>query len=198
MSAEPRERVVRSKDGVRIGFLELGSGPPLVIVHPSVSSGDAWLPVAGRLAERFTCHLMDRRGRGRSGDAIDYSLEREGEDIAAVLEAAGPGAHLLGHSYGAVCALEAACRVPVDLLVLYEPPLAVDGRFAERLQKVLGPYRAAIANDRLDEALCAGLREAVDLSDAEARQRKRSAPRVAPGPSAPSVRQMGSVAVTRH
>lgn len=145
---------VRSADGTRIGFLKLGSGPGLVFCHGSLSTGHDWLPVATRLADRFTCYVMSRRGRGRSDEAPDRSLDREIEDITAVLEAAGPGAHLLGHSYGAICALETAGRSSrVDRLVLYEPPLPVDG-------PVVGPaletYRAAIASGRHEDALLAG------------------------------------------
>ena len=123
MSAESEEHTVHSADGTKIGFVRLGSGPSLVLVHGGVNTRDAWLPVATVIANQFTCYVMDRRGRGRSGDGPEHSLDRECEDIKAVLDFAGPGAHLLGHSYGAICALEAACRFPVGRLVLYEPPL---------------------------------------------------------------------------
>jgi pimeloyl-ACP methyl ester carboxylesterase len=71
---------------------------------------------------------MDRRGRGESGDTEPYALEREFEDVAAVVNAAGRQVNLLGHSYGALCALEAAVRTPhLRKLVLYEPPFPVEG-----------------------------------------------------------------------
>src|SRR5690606_30206164 len=98
------------RDGTRIGYLRLGEGPGLVFSHGSLTTGDDWLPVASRLADRFTCYVMSRRGRGRSAAGPAHSLERECEDIAAVLAEAGPGAYLLGHSYGAICALETALR----------------------------------------------------------------------------------------
>jgi pimeloyl-ACP methyl ester carboxylesterase len=104
---------------------------------------------------------MDRRGRGRSGDTADYGLARECEDIKAVLSVAGPRAHLLGHSYGAICALEAALRVPIGRLVLYEPPLPIAGPL---VGAALEPYRAAVADGQLEEALTIGLRDIVHLS----------------------------------
>src|SRR6266849_4419003 len=78
-SVEPISEVARSADGSSIGFLRLGSGPALLFVHGSLSSGESWLPVATAMAGRFTCYVMDRRGRGRSGDTADYSLQRECE-----------------------------------------------------------------------------------------------------------------------
>jgi pimeloyl-ACP methyl ester carboxylesterase len=71
---------------------------------------------------------MDRRGRGESGDTEPYALEREFEDVAAVVDAAGPQVNLLGHSYGALCAMEAALRTThLHKLLLYEPPFPVKG-----------------------------------------------------------------------
>jgi pimeloyl-ACP methyl ester carboxylesterase len=161
VNAESIEGVVRSADGASIGFLQLGSGPAVVFAHGSLSTGESWLQVAAAMAGKFNCCLLDRRGRGLSGDAGDYSIEKEVEDIQAVLDAAGPGSSLLGHSYGAVCALEAALRVRIDRLVLYEPPLPVDGPL---VGSALEPYRKAIANNQLDEALMIGLTQFVRMN----------------------------------
>ena len=76
------EGSVRSGDGVSIGFARIGNGPALVLVHGSLSDGDDWRKVVSLLAGRFTCYIMDRRGRGRSGDSPEYSIEREYEDVA--------------------------------------------------------------------------------------------------------------------
>ena len=116
---------VRSADGTLIGYRKVGSGPvPLVIVPGAFNSSDQWTPVAMALAEHCTCYVMDRRGRPLSGDmGAGYDLEKEVEDIEAVLGKAGPDACLLGHSSGAIYALEAARRFAVEGLVLYEPPL---------------------------------------------------------------------------
>lgn len=164
MAAQPAEREARSADGTRIGFVELGSGPPLILVHGGVSDGGQWLPVAQAMSGTSTCFLMDRRGRGRSGDAAGYSLEREAEDIKAVLDAAGPDANLLGHSYGAICALEAACRFPVRRLVLYEPPLLFVGPRSEQLVE---RFRAAVESHELGEALALFLKEGPQLPEAD-------------------------------
>ncbi|MGA7831704.1 MAG: alpha/beta hydrolase [Terracidiphilus sp.] len=153
--AEVTEGAVRSADGTRIGFRRLGSGPAIVFVHGSVSTHTDWMLVARLLAERFTCFAMDRRGRAKSGEGMAaYSMEREVEDIAAVLAVAGPGAALAAHSYGAICALHTAMRHPVTRLALYEPPLPVGGLIAG---EKLAPYAAAIAEGDLDKALEMGL-----------------------------------------
>ena len=157
--AEVAEGSVRSADGTRIGFRRLGSGPAVVFVHGSVSTHTDWMPVARLLASRFTCFAMDRRGRAKSGEGVGpYSIEREYEDIAAVLAAAkvetGSDAALVGHSYGAICALGAAMRHSVTRLVLYEPPLPAGGLIAG---ENLVPYAAAVAEGDLDKALELGL-----------------------------------------
>jgi len=172
MSHDQSEGSVRSADGTQVGFLKLGSGPAIVFVHGSLTTGEQWLPVASGLAEGFTCYLMDRRGRGRSGDSQDYSLSKECEDIKSLLDVAGSGACLLGHSYGAICALEAANRQPVPNLVLYEPPLPIQ-------HSVIGPafddVRAAVAKNDLDAALTIGLRDMVRVSASELGELKESA-----------------------
>jgi pimeloyl-ACP methyl ester carboxylesterase len=164
MGESVSEREALSADGTPIGFALLGSGPPLVIVHGSVSTAEHWLGVARHLAGRFTCHVMDRRGRGRSGDASGHAIEREAEDVRAVLDAAGPGAHLLGHSYGAICALEAARKSPPARLVLYEPPLLVGASQAERLAT---SNAELIARGEAEEALASFLREGPEVPEEE-------------------------------
>jgi pimeloyl-ACP methyl ester carboxylesterase len=122
-AAETREEVV-SQDGTRLAVWRTGEGPPLVLVHGTTADHSRWAPVLPAFEEHFTVLSMDRRGRGGSGDAQDYAFEREYEDVAAVVESAGEPAHLIGHSHGAVCALEGALLTDrVKRLVLYEPPL---------------------------------------------------------------------------
>lgn len=152
---------VRSKDGTNIRFSRFGSGPAVVFVHGSLSVGTDWQGVTQSLARDFTCILMDRRGHGRSDAGCGpYGIDREYEDVTAVLSVAGPNASLVGHSYGAICALGAAMRVPVRRLVLYEPPLPIGGLIAgEHLE----PYRRAVKDGRLDDALEIGLTEFVRL-----------------------------------
>lgn len=97
---------VRSSDGTRIGVHTLGSGPPVVLVHGAWNWAEHWMDVAEQLADAYTCSVMDRRARGSSGDHDEYSFDREIDDVAAVLEDAGPDSSLLGHSSGAIYALE--------------------------------------------------------------------------------------------
>lgn len=153
------EGSTHSADGTRIGFRRLGHGPAVVFVHGSVSTHTDWMPVARLLADRFTCFAMDRRGRAKSGEGVGpYSIEREYEDIEAMLAVAktvtGSEAALVAHSYGAICALGVAMRHPVPKLVLYEPPLPVGGLIAG---ENLPPYVAAIEQGDLDKALDWGL-----------------------------------------
>lgn len=157
------EGSVYSADGTRIGFFRLGEGPAVIFVHGSISTHTDWMPVAKLLSRSFSCVVMDRRGRGKSAlENSPYSMERECEDIAAVAEAAGPGAALVGHSYGALCTLETALRVPVPRMVIYEPPLRVGGPIAGQY---LAPYAAAIERGDIDAALEIGFARFTRFSD---------------------------------
>jgi pimeloyl-ACP methyl ester carboxylesterase len=143
---------VASKDGTPIAYRRSGEGPPLVLVHGTSADHSRWKPVLPAFERRFTVYAVDRRGRSGSGDSEDYSIEREFEDVAAVVHSIGAPVNLLGHSYGAVCALEAALLTSnVRKLVLYEPGMNVTG------EQVYPPGFV----DRLDVMLEAGDREAV-------------------------------------
>lgn len=112
-----------SSDGTPIAYERGGAGPPLVVVHGTTSDHSTWELVLPELQEHFTVYSMDRRGRGESGDGggAGYDIEREFEDVVAVIDSIGEAACLIGHSYGAICALEAALRSGlVHRLVLYE------------------------------------------------------------------------------
>ncbi|MCZ7544560.1 MAG: alpha/beta fold hydrolase [Anaerolineae bacterium] len=114
---------VRSQDGTPIAYHRNGEGPPLVLVHGAIASHARWAAITPALAQRYTVYAIDRRGRGESGDAESYAMAREFEDVAAVVDAIGEGVNLLGHSFGALCALEAALLTPhVRRLIAYEPP----------------------------------------------------------------------------
>src|SRR3954447_1935158 len=144
-----------SADGTRIGWGGAGEGAPLVLLHGSVADRGRWATVRDGLARRFTLHLVDRRGRGLSRAETDrpYALAREAEDVAAVLEAAGPGALVLAHSYGGTCALEAAAAgAPMARLLVYEPAFgtAAGPVFPEA---ALADVEAALARADLEAAL---------------------------------------------
>jgi pimeloyl-ACP methyl ester carboxylesterase len=119
---------VTSRDGTRIAYWRSGEGPPLVLVHGTAADHGRWRPVLPAFEERFIVCAIDRRGRGGSGDTDDYAIEREFEDVAAVADSLGEPPVLLGHSYGALCALEAAMLTRnVRKLVLYEPVVDLTG-----------------------------------------------------------------------
>jgi pimeloyl-ACP methyl ester carboxylesterase len=138
---------VRSKDGSPIGFDRAGGGPAVILVDGALCHrGFGPMPkLAPLLAEHFTMFTYDRRGRGDSGDADRYAVEREVEDLEALIEEAGGSASMLGISSGAVLALDAVNRgLSVERLAVYEPPFIVDDA------------RAPIASDyrsRLDELI---------------------------------------------
>ena len=119
---------VLAPDGTRIAFQRGGHGPPLVLIHGTADDHTRWARLLPILGERFTVYAIDRRGRGQSGapDPATYAIEREFEDVVAVVDATGEPSHLLGHSFGALCALEAALRTDkVGKLALYEPPFPI-------------------------------------------------------------------------
>jgi pimeloyl-ACP methyl ester carboxylesterase len=118
---------VRSRDGTPIAFAVSGRGDPLLLVHGTTADHSRWSPLMSTLERFFRVYRVDRRGRGGSGDTPPYSIEREFEDIAAVVESIEEPTHVIGHSFGALVALEAALRCSrraVRTLVLYEPPVA--------------------------------------------------------------------------
>ena len=120
---------VQSRDGTTIGYSSIGDGPPVVLVDPAGGFRGFGLltPLAEQLASDFTALTYDRRGRGESGDTLPYAVEREIEDLGAVIEAAGGSAFVYGFSSGAILALWAAADgLPIQRLALLEPPIAFE------------------------------------------------------------------------
>ena len=117
--------MITSRDGTEVAFDQVGSGRPVVLVDGALSHRAAGPngPLAESLAEHFTVYTYDRRGRGESGDTAPYAVEREIEDLEALIAAAGGSASVYGISSGGVLALEAAVRLDcIDALALFEPP----------------------------------------------------------------------------
>ena len=120
-------RTVTSNDGTTIAFDQSGAGPAVILVGGALSDRAGAAQVAALLAQHYTAINFDRRGRGDSGDTQPYTVEREVEDIAALINAVGGSACVFGGSSGAALALEAANRgLPITKLALYEPPFIVD------------------------------------------------------------------------
>ena len=162
-------RLVFAPDGTRIAVFTSGEGPPLVLVHGASADHTTFRVVGPRFAHRFTVHSIDRRGRGASGDAPDYAVEREFEDVTAVAEAvagdAGTPVVVVGHSFGGRVALGGALRTDaIHAVVCYEgaPPSA-----AERYQPVGAEERVRghLAAGDPDAALATFLREIVGMSE---------------------------------
>jgi pimeloyl-ACP methyl ester carboxylesterase len=132
--------VVTSKDGTNIAFEKVGNGPALVIVGGALSQRDGGKPLALELTDRFTVYTYDRRGRGESGDTKPYAVDREIEDLEAVIEQAGNEAYLYGVSSGAALSLQSAAKLgpaKVPKLALYEPPYDQgDSEFEEQKERI--------------------------------------------------------------
>jgi pimeloyl-ACP methyl ester carboxylesterase len=110
-------KTVTSKDGTTIAYDQTGNGPPLVLVDGALNSRAFGLngPLAALLADRFTVFTYDRRGRGDSRDTQPYAVQREIEDLEAVIDVGGESAYVYGVSSGAGLALETACAVPAKV-----------------------------------------------------------------------------------
>ncbi len=120
-------QIVTSKDGTSIAFDRSGQGPALILVGGAMSRREDAAPLAAPLAPEFTVFAYDRRGRGDSGDTLPYAVEREIDDIAALIAEAGGSAFIFGHSSGAVLAIRAAATgLTVPKLAIYEAPLIID------------------------------------------------------------------------
>jgi pimeloyl-ACP methyl ester carboxylesterase len=185
---------VRSKDGTLIAVECAGAGPSLVIVHGGIGDRTRWAPLFPRFASRFRVCAMDRRGHGASGDSPQYSLQREAEDVAAVVNSRPDKVFVLGHSYGGVCALEAAFFTDkISKLVLYEPPLQdLDhSAVADRMERMIH------AGDR-QQALVTFLQEVVMISPSEvaAMKARPSWPRQVAGIES-SIREIRALAAYR-
>jgi len=160
---------IESTDGTTIAYERTGEGPPLVLVHGSAGHHVEWQEVVPALSASFTVYAMDRRGRGESGDSGEYAIEREYEDVAAVVEHVATGhpeepVSLLGSSYGAICSLHAILVTDaVDRLVLYEPPLGD----APEPDGAAAGLEAQIEEEGAAAAVEAFLRNALELSDEE-------------------------------
>jgi len=145
---------VTSKDGTPIAFDRIGAGPPVILVCGGSTDRLSNAGLAALLAADFTVFNYDRRGRGDSGDTSPYTIEREVEDIDAVVAAAGGSAYLYGTSSGAVLALEAAAALPgrITKLALWEPPFVLDPNARPPADQVK-QYHTMIAEGRRGDAV---------------------------------------------
>jgi pimeloyl-ACP methyl ester carboxylesterase len=118
---------VLSRDGAKISYLTMGSGPSVLVIPGALSMASGYVAFASALAEHFTVHIIERRGRGLSdpqGD--DYSITKECEDVQALQQKIG-ASFLVGHSFGGLVALEFARNNPsLTRLAVYEPGVSIN------------------------------------------------------------------------
>ena len=155
---------VASADGTPIAIECAGAGPSLVIVHGGTGDRTRWTPLFPLLESKFRVCAMDRRAHGASGDTLPYSLQKEVEDVVAVVAAQPGPVFVLGHSFGAVCAFEAAFRTAkIARLALYEPPIRLADHSA-----ILARMEAMMRSGDREGALVTFMSEIVLISADEA------------------------------
>ncbi|WP_019586942.1 alpha/beta fold hydrolase [Deinococcus apachensis] len=151
-------KTVTSKDGTSIAFDQSGTGPALVLVHGATqyrASDQGMRQLADLLAPHFTVIQYDRRGRGQSTDTPPFAVEREVEDIEALVDAVGGSAFIYGMSSGAVLAMEAALALPGKIwkLAMYEPPFNDDEAARQRWKAYTGQLGELLAQGRRGDAM---------------------------------------------
>lgn len=156
---------VTTADGTEIAFKRTGSGPPLVLVYGNGDVHKFWEEggVLPAFADHYTVYAIERRGRGESGDAAGYELEREVEDVAAVVEAIDEPVTLLGHSGGALYSLETALRTDnLRNLILYEPPIPVGNNELDIAEEIT-EMRTLVDHGENEQALVLFVRDIAGL-----------------------------------
>jgi len=157
---------VVSKDGTRIGYTRTGNGPAVVLVDGALSYRGSSLNdgLARALAPEFTVYTYDRRGRGESGDTRPFAVERELEDLGAIVAAAGGRARLYGISSGGALVLEAGARLAgIEEVAVYELPLVVDGERQPVPPDAAAHTRELLAAGRRAEAVSYFMRDGSNL-----------------------------------
>ncbi|WP_130343228.1 alpha/beta fold hydrolase [Herbihabitans rhizosphaerae] len=145
---------VTSKDGTPIAYERGGSGPAIILVGGGLDDGSENATLVPELAKRFTVLNYARRGRGDSGDTLPYAVDREIEDLNALIGEAGGSAHLFGASSGGALVLEAAAAgVAVERLAVYEVPYATDDDAARYWSHYVTQLTTALSDGRRGEAI---------------------------------------------
>jgi pimeloyl-ACP methyl ester carboxylesterase len=153
-----------SKDGTTIAYDKIGTGPPLILVDGATVMRAYDVPYANALAPHFTVMTYDRRGRGDSSDTLPYAVEREIEDLNAVITEAGGQANVIGFSSGAVLALRAAAAgADIRKLALYEAPFLVDASRPPMPDDYVEHLDALVSDGRRGDAFAYFLTTAVGM-----------------------------------
>jgi pimeloyl-ACP methyl ester carboxylesterase len=169
---EPSLTKVVSRDGTEIGFFTTGEGSPLLLIHGSLGDHQRWDALRPYLEPHFSVHAMDRRGRGASGDASSYSIEREYEDVAAVIDAiaasAGETVRVYCSSFGGLCLFGGyPLTKHIGRIALYEAWPAIEPAELSVSPDILDRADALLAEGRREAALELAYREELELSDEE-------------------------------
>jgi pimeloyl-ACP methyl ester carboxylesterase len=144
---------VTSKDGTPIAYERAGQGPAVILVGGGFTDRSENSPLAAELAQWFTVYNYDRRGRGQSGDTLPYALEREIEDLEAMVAEAGGTPQLYGASSGGALVLEAAAAgIAADRLAVYEVPYDMSEEGPRRYREYLEQLQALLAEGRRGQA----------------------------------------------
>ncbi len=150
---------VTSKDGTSVAYACQGSGPAVIVVGGGLDDGSENAPLATELARNFTVYNYARRGRGGSGDTLPYAVEREIEDIEALLAEASGWAHLVGVSTGGALALEAAAAgIASDKLAVYDVPYNMADDWPQRWREYTEELGQVLAEGRRGDALALFMR----------------------------------------
>lgn len=153
-----------SRDGTTISFERSGSGPAVILVAAALSDRSDMRKLASLLAPGYTVFNYDRRGRGSSGDTAPYAVERECEDLVALVEEAGGSAFVFGSSSGAALALEAAAHgARIDRLALFEPPFVVRRDDPRPPNDLAERVRELVASGRRGEAVSYFMTRAIGM-----------------------------------
>ena len=143
---------VVSRDGTTIAYERAGDGPPIVLLNGAFRDHTIFDPLVPELTPHCTTYVYDRRGRGESGDSLAYAVEREIEDLEAVIDEAGGQAVVFAGSCGANLALEAALAgAPITKLALHEPYYRIEG-YPKPPDDFMDNLRALLADDKRGEA----------------------------------------------
>lgn len=143
-----------SADGTKIAFDQTGDGPPVILVVGAFNQRPTGAPLAKALEPEFTVFNYDRRGRGASGDTLPYAVEREVDDLEALIRAAGGAARVFGYSSGAILALEAVAHgLNITQLALYDAPIMVGDERPRPSKEMAAQLAKLVAAGRRGEAV---------------------------------------------
>jgi pimeloyl-ACP methyl ester carboxylesterase len=164
-----------STDHTAITYQKTGTGTPLVMVHGTNGSYAHWNLALPQLNQHFTVYAMERRGRGQSGDAPNYTIEREFEDVATLANSIGDPVDIFGHSFGAACVLGAAQQIPnLRRMILYEPPMLREQQSPQRAV-MLDSMEQMLVDGECEKVVITLLRDMLNIPQAMI-DRIRSAP----------------------